>query len=61
MTGAYIGLEFAGSLKFESATEKGAYTISPNLTPDKETGRIQDEKNNLYIRYALGPIQDNER
>jgi len=38
MTGAYIGPEFAGGLKFEA--EGGAYTVTPNLTPDKETGRI---------------------
>ena len=40
MTGAYTGPEFAGGLKFESSTEKGAYCVTPNLTPDKETGKI---------------------
>lgn len=40
MTGAYIGADFAGGLKFESAIEKGAYCVTPNITPDKETGRI---------------------
>jgi hypothetical protein len=30
----YIGPEFAGGLKFESSS------VTPNLTPDKETGRI---------------------
>ncbi|MES1221264.1 MAG: cytochrome c [Bacteroidota bacterium] len=39
MTGAYTGPFFAGGLKFESE-EKGTYTVTPNLTPDKETGRI---------------------
>ena len=34
MTGAYTGPDFAGGLKFESATEKGAYCVTPNLTPD---------------------------
>lgn len=40
MTGAYTGPDYAGGLKFESTTEVGAYTVSPNLTPDQETGRI---------------------
>jgi len=38
MTGAYTGPDFAGGLKFESAIEKGAYCVTPNITPDKETG-----------------------
>lgn len=38
-TGAYTGPFFAGGLKFESS-EKGTFTLSPILTPDKETGRI---------------------
>jgi mono/diheme cytochrome c family protein len=40
MTGAYTGPDFAGGLKFESAYEKGAFFVTPNLTPDKETGKI---------------------
>ena len=40
MTGAYTGPDFAGGLKLESSTEKGSYTVTPNLTPDPETGRI---------------------
>ena len=40
MTGAYTGPVFAGGLKFESSIEKGAYCVTPNLTPDKETGKI---------------------
>ena len=38
MTGAYTGPYFAGGLKFEAAD--GSYCVTPNLTPDKETGRI---------------------
>jgi len=49
MTGAYTGPAFAGGLKFESDTEKGAYTITPNLTPDKETGRIAGWTQELFI------------
>jgi mono/diheme cytochrome c family protein len=38
MTGAYTGPYFAGGLKFEAPD--GSYCVTPNLTPDKETGRI---------------------
>lgn len=38
MTGAYTGPEFAGGLKLEALD--GSYCVTPNLTPDKETGRI---------------------
>jgi mono/diheme cytochrome c family protein len=40
MTGAYTGPDFAGGLKLESSIEKGSYCVTPNLTPDKETGKI---------------------
>src|SRR5258705_6851306 len=38
MTGEYTGPFFAGGLKLEAAD--GFYCITPNLTPDKETGKI---------------------
>lgn len=38
MTGAYIGPMFAGGLKFEAPD--GSYCVTPNITPDKETGRM---------------------
>jgi hypothetical protein len=47
MTGAYIGPEFAGGLKFEVAD--GGYTVTPNLTPDKETGRITGWSQEIFI------------
>lgn len=47
MTGAYIGPEFAGGLKFEA--EGGGYTVTPNLTPDKETGRITGWSQEQFI------------
>lgn len=60
MTGAFTGPEFAGGLKFESDLEKGAYTMSPNLTPDKETGRItgwsQEQFINRFRQKKLIPI-----
>jgi hypothetical protein len=62
MTGAYIGPEFAGGLKFESDIEKGAYTVTPNLTPDKATGRItgwsQEQFINRFRQKKIIPISD---
>ncbi len=45
MTGAYVGIEYAGNQPFEVMDEKGTivkgkHLVTPNLTPDKETGRI---------------------
>ena len=40
-TGKQIGEPFAGGMKMESATgEKNIFCMTPNLTPDPETGRI---------------------
>ena len=49
MTGAYTGPDFAGGLKFESSAKDGAYTMSPNLTPDQETGRITGWTEDQFI------------
>ena len=57
MTGAYTGPDFAGGLKFESATEKGAYCVTPNLTPDIETGKITGWTEEQFInRFRLKKI-----
>jgi mono/diheme cytochrome c family protein len=57
MTGAYTGPDFAGGLKFESATEKGAYCVTPNLTPDKETGKIAGWTEEQFIsRFRMKKI-----
>ena len=45
MTGAYIGTDYAGQTKFEVFDEqgriiKGKHLVTPNLTPDPETGRM---------------------
>ena len=44
-TGAYVGIEYAGNQPFEVYDEqknivKGKHLVTPNLTPDPETGRI---------------------
>ena len=57
MTGEYTGPFFAGGLKFESATEKGAYCVTPNLTPDKETGKMTGWTQQQFIdRFRLKKI-----
>ena len=57
MTGEYTGPFFAGGLKFESSTEKGAYCVTPNLTPDKETGKITGWTQQQFIdRFRLKKI-----
>jgi mono/diheme cytochrome c family protein len=57
MTGAYIGPDFAGGFKMESSVEKGAYCVSPNLTPDKETGKITGWSVQQFIdRFRLKKI-----
>jgi len=57
MTGEYTGPFFAGGLKFESSTEKGAYCVTPNLTPDKETGKMTGWTQQQFIdRFRLNKI-----
>ncbi len=45
MTGAYVGTEYAGNQQFEVYDDKGniikgKHLVTPNLTPDPETGRM---------------------
>lgn len=55
MTGAYTGPFFAGGLKFEAPD--GSYFITPNLTPDKETGKITGWSQQQFIdRFRLKKI-----
>jgi mono/diheme cytochrome c family protein len=49
MTGAFIGPDFAGGFKMETATDSGKFYItSPNLTPHK-TGRISSWTEEQFI------------
>lgn len=55
MTGEYTGPFFAGGLKFE-ATD-GSYCVTPNLTPDKETGKMTGWTQQQFIdRFRLKKI-----
>jgi mono/diheme cytochrome c family protein len=55
MTGAYTGPYFAGGLKLEAPD--GSYCVTPNLTPDKETGKITGWTQQQFIdRFRLKKI-----
>ena len=55
MTGEYTGPFFAGGLKLEA--DDGSYCITPNLTPDKETGKITGWTEQQFIdRFRLKKI-----
>lgn len=55
MTGAFIGEDYAGGLKWETTTDSGTWSITtPNLTPH-ETGRIKGWTQEQFIaRFRLG-------
>jgi mono/diheme cytochrome c family protein len=57
MTGAFIGEEFAGGLKFDTETDSGKYSLTtPNLTPDA-TGRLYGWTQDQFIaRFRMGRI-----
>jgi len=55
MTGEYTGPFFAGGLKLEAAD--GSYCVTPNLTPDKETGKLTGWTQQQFIdRFRLKKI-----
>ena len=54
MTGAYVGIEYAGNQQFEVVDDngniiKGKHVVTPNLTPDIETGRIAQWPQEAFI------------
>ena len=62
MTGAYVGVPFAGNQPFEVLDTKGSiikgkHLVTPNLTPDPETGRITMWTKDIFItRFRLGTV-----
>lgn len=52
MTGGFIGDDYVGGMVFESTASDGSegYYVSPNLTPDPETGRIATWSKELFIQ-----------
>lgn len=57
MTGAFIGEDFAGGLKFEVPTDSGKFSLTtPNLTPDA-TGRLNGWTQQQFIdRFRKGTL-----
>ena len=56
MTGAFIGAPFAGGLKFDHP-ESAMSLVTPNLTPDKETGRLYGWTEQMFInRFRQGRL-----
>ena len=53
MTGAYTGPMFAGGLKFEAPD--GSFCVTPNLTPDKLTGRMTTWTEEQFIARFRAP------
>jgi hypothetical protein len=62
MTGAYIGTDYAGQAPFEVFDDrgqiiKGKHLVTPNLTPDPETGRIALWTQEVFItRFRVGAV-----
>ena len=62
MTGGYIGTDYAGQMTFEVLDENGKmipgkHFVSPNLTPDKLTGRIASWSQDVFItRFQAGRV-----
>ncbi len=56
-TGAYVGEPFAGGLKIASELDPSLTVVTPNLTPDPETGRIAEWSEDQFIkRFRQGKL-----
>lgn len=54
-TGEYLGPRFSGGLPFDSRLNPGTTYISPNLTPDPQTGHIVDWSEDTFVnRMRIG-------
>ncbi|HMI93271.1 MAG TPA: hypothetical protein VK509_17995 [Polyangiales bacterium] len=49
-TGAFTGPAFAGGMAFESHSVPGRRFVSPNLTPERATGRIVDWSEAAFVQ-----------
>jgi len=62
MTGGYVGIDYAGDMQFEVLDKNGKlipgkHFVSPNLTPDKETGRIAYWNDEAFVkRFQTGRV-----
>ncbi len=57
-TGAFVGKPYAGGFRMESATEPTAWqVVTPNLTPDPQTGHIVNWTEERFIeRFRIGRL-----
>lgn len=56
-TGAYIGEYYAGGFALPSAAQPGTIFVTPNITPDPETGHIYGWSQERFIeRFRAGRI-----
>lgn len=61
-TGAWIGIDFAGQLEMEVLDDQGniipdLHMVTPNLTPDPETGRITNWTQEMFVnRFRAGKL-----
>jgi hypothetical protein len=62
MTGAYVGTEYAGNQQFEVFDDKGniikgKHLVTPNLTPESETGRMAVWPKEVFVaRFRAGAV-----
>jgi mono/diheme cytochrome c family protein len=49
-TGEYLGPRLSGGLPFDSRDNPGTVYVSPNLTPDPETGHIADWAEEQFVQ-----------
>lgn len=58
MTGAFIGPDYAGGLELPSPIDEKHYKcITPNLTPDKETGHLAAWTEETFVRrFRMGKV-----
>jgi mono/diheme cytochrome c family protein len=62
MSGAYIGTDYAGQTKFEVIDDhgqiiKGKHLVTPNITPDPETGRMAFWNQEVFTtRFRVGSV-----
>ena len=57
-TGAFVGPEYGGGFKMESATmEAGVFCVTPNITTDKDFGRLANWSQQQFIdRFRAGKL-----
>ncbi len=56
-TGTYLSPPFSGGLAFRSRADPDCMYVSPNLTPDPETGHITSWSEAAFVaRFRMGPL-----